>query len=77
MFRRLSTGEVINDRKGSHDWTRFAFPTTWHYDVLRGLDYLRRRRRTRRAVAEAIGLVAKRRQQDGRWPLDDAPPRSS
>jgi hypothetical protein len=27
MFRRLSTGEVINDRKGDHNWSRFAFPT--------------------------------------------------
>src|SRR5262249_17928280 len=38
LFRRRSTGEVIVDRK-AHDtsWTRFAFPTWWHYDVLRGL----------------------------------------
>jgi hypothetical protein len=38
LFRRRSTGEVIKrDRKGGADWTRFAFPTWWHYDVLRGL----------------------------------------
>src|ERR1700728_847369 len=36
MFRSLRTGEVVNKR-----WLRFAFPTFWHYDVLRGLDYLR------------------------------------
>jgi hypothetical protein len=30
MFRRLSTGKVIDP-----SWTRFCFPTTWHYDVLR------------------------------------------
>jgi hypothetical protein len=37
LFRRLSTGEVIErDRKGNTSWTRFAFPTWWHYDVLRG-----------------------------------------
>jgi hypothetical protein len=73
MLRRLSTGEVIKDRKGTHDWTRFAFPTTWHYDVLRGLDYLRAAgvRRDER-VAEAMRLVAKRRHPDGRWPLDVA-----
>src|SRR5262245_11781212 len=29
MFRRLSSGEVIDS-----NWTRFCFPTTWHYDVL-------------------------------------------
>src|SRR5580698_6458400 len=36
MFRSLRTGEVIDKR-----WLRFSFPTFWHYDVLRGLDYLR------------------------------------
>src|SRR6516162_9657758 len=42
LFRRRSTGQVIErDRKGNGSWTRFAFPTWWHYDVLRGLDYLR------------------------------------
>jgi hypothetical protein len=43
LFRRRSTGEpIVRDRKGGGDWTRFAFPTWWHYDVLRGLEYLRR-----------------------------------
>ena len=42
LFRRRSTGEVIEqDRKSGAIWTRFAFPTWWHYDVLRGLEYLR------------------------------------
>ncbi len=36
MFRSLRTGKVID--KG---WLRFSFPPFWHYDVLRGLDYLR------------------------------------
>jgi hypothetical protein len=72
MFRRLSTSEAFKDRKGSHDWTRFAFPTAWHYDVLRGLDYLRGAGvEPDERLAEAISLVAKRRQADGRWPLDD------
>ena len=72
MFRRLSTGEAIKDRKGHHDWTRPAFPTTWHYDVLRGLDYLRSAGvRPDERIAEAAGLVTQRRQEDGRWPLDD------
>ncbi len=42
LFRRRSTGTVIErDRKGATVWTQFAFPTWWHYDVLRGLEYLR------------------------------------
>ncbi len=70
MLRRLSTGEVIHDRKGNHDWTQFAFPPTWHYDVLRGLDYLRAAGvKPDERVAEAVGIVISRRAQDGRWPL--------
>ena len=72
LFRRLSTGEVIErDRKGDTAWTRFAFPTWWHYDVLRGLEYLRRAGATPdERVAEAIELVASKRDGDGRWPLE-------
>jgi hypothetical protein len=72
LFRRRSTGEVIErDRKGGAVWTRFAFPTWWHYDVLRGLDYLARAGvapDTR--VSEAIDLVASKPDDDGRWPLE-------
>ena len=72
LFRRKSTGEVIErDRKGGADWTRFAFPTWWHYDVLRGLDYLRRACvAPDERVTEAVELVASRRGADGRWPID-------
>jgi hypothetical protein len=72
LFRRRSTGEVIaRDRKGGGSWTRFAFPTWWHYDVLRGLEYLRRAGATPdERVAEAIDLVASKRDADGRWPLE-------
>ena len=72
LFRRRSTGEVIErDRKGNAAWTRFAFPTWWHYDVLRGLEYLRSAGVTPdERVAEAIELVASKRDEDGRWPLE-------
>jgi hypothetical protein len=72
LFHRLSTGEVIErDRKGGAAWTRFAFPTWWHYDVLRGLEYLRRAGVTPdERVAEAIELVESKRDGDGRWPLE-------
>ncbi len=72
LFRRRSTGEVIErDRKGAAAWTRFAFPTWWHYDVLRGLEYLRRAGvAPDERVAEAIDLVASKRDDDGRWPLE-------
>jgi hypothetical protein len=72
LFRRRSTGEVIErDRKGDAAWTRFAFPTWWHYDVLRGLDYLCRAGiAADERVSEAIELVASKRDRDGRWPLE-------
>jgi hypothetical protein len=72
LFRRRSTGEVIErDRKGGAAWTRFAFPTWWHYDVLRGLEYLRRAGvAPDERVAEAIELVESKRDGDGRWPLE-------
>lgn len=66
LFRRLSNREVIDAA-----WTRFAFPTWWHYDVLRGLDYLRRAGvKPDKRVAEAIDLVVSKRDDDGRWPLE-------
>jgi hypothetical protein len=72
LFRRRSTGEAIErDRKGGGAWTRFAFPTWWHYDILRGLEYLRRAGvAPDEGVAEAVALVAPKRDADGRWPLD-------
>ncbi|HET9907721.1 MAG TPA: hypothetical protein VFQ23_13800 [Anaerolineales bacterium] len=72
MFRRLSTGEVIErDRKGETVWSRFAFPTWWHYDVLRGLEYMRRARVVPdERVTEAIEMVESRRDREGRWHLD-------
>jgi hypothetical protein len=72
LFHRRTTGEVIErDRKGDTAFTRFAFPTWWHYDALRGLEYLRRAGATPdERVAEAIELVASKRDADGRWPLE-------
>ena len=48
-----------------------TFPTWWHYDVLRGLVYLRSANvAPDERVAEAIDLVVSKRDSDGRWPLD-------
>ena len=67
LFRRKSTGEVINPK-----WLEFSFPTWYHYDVLRGLEYLRDAGVTPDGrVAEAIGVVQDNRDADGRWPLQD------
>jgi hypothetical protein len=76
LFRRRSTGEVIEDRKArGADWTRFAFPTWWHYDVLRGLEYLRLAGvAPDERMADAIDLVTSKRDGDGRWTLETRHP---
>ncbi len=66
MFRSLRTGEVIDKR-----WLRFSYPTFWHYDVLRGLDYLREAgTKPDRRLRDAIAVLTERRHQNGRWPLN-------
>jgi hypothetical protein len=61
LLRRLSTGEVIKDRKTDQPWTQFGFPPLWHYDVLRALDYLRAARVPPDArVEEAVVIVRER-----------------
>jgi hypothetical protein len=72
LFRRRSTGKVIErDRKGGAAWMRFAFPTWWHYDVLRGLEYLCNAGVAYdERMAEAIELVASKCDGDGLWPLE-------
>lgn len=66
LFRRKSTGEVVGE-----DWLKFSFPTRWHYDVLRGLEYFRRADVRDPRLAEAIELVRSKRQDDGTWPLEN------
>ena len=67
MFKRLSTGEIINP-----EWTQFSFPARWYYDVLRGLDYLRSAGvAPDERVSAAVELVEAKRDADGRWPLEN------
>lgn len=70
MIRRLSTGAVIDP-----EWMTFSYPTRYFYDVLRGLDYLRRAGATPdERVGEAVALVRSKRGDDGRWPLENPHP---
>src|SRR6202000_624074 len=66
MFHSLRTGKVVDK-----SWLRFSFPMFWHYDVLRGLDYLRSAGiKPDSRAREAIETVIARRHQNGRWPLN-------
>ena len=66
LFRRLSTGEPADE-----GYLRLLHPNRWRYDVLRGLEYLRRAGvAPDERVAEAIDLVTSKRDGDGRWLLE-------
>lgn len=66
LLHRLSTGEVIDPA-----FAQFAFPTCYHYDLLRALDHLRAASVVPdERAAEATALVESKRDADGRWPLE-------
>lgn len=70
LFRRLSTGDVVRP-----NWLRFSFPTWWHYDVLRGLDYFRAAGNDPDpGLAAAVDLVRSKQQGDGSWLLENTHP---
>jgi hypothetical protein len=70
MMRRRSDGEIVDN-----DWTMLSFPPRWHYDVLRGLDYLRSAgAEPDERCAEAIELVETKRDAEGRWLLENTHP---
>jgi hypothetical protein len=70
LFRRKSTGEVVDPA-----WLQFSFPTRWHYDVLRGLEYFRDTGDLPdRRLDEAIQLLRSKQQADGTWLLENTHP---
>jgi hypothetical protein len=70
LFRRKSTGEVVNQA-----WLQFSFPTRWHYDVLRALEYFRSvGDAPDPRMSEAIDLVRSKQQPDGTWLLENTYP---
>ncbi len=70
LLRRRSTGAVVDPT-----WLAFSFPTRWHYDVLRGLEYFRAAGdRPDPRLAEALDLLRSKRQPDGTWLLENTHP---
>jgi len=67
LFRSDRTGEIIKP-----SFVRFSFPARWHYDILRALDYFQAVNAPRdERVADAIDIVHKKQQPDGRWLLEN------
>jgi hypothetical protein len=70
LARRKSTGEVVNPA-----WLQFSFPTRWHYDVLRALEYFRLvGDMPDLRMEEAIDLLRSKQQHDGTWLLENTHP---
>ena len=72
LFHRLSTGEPVErDRRSGVALTNMAFPTWWHYDILRALDHFRDAGAAPdQRAADAIDRIESRRRADGRWSLE-------
>ncbi len=71
MLRSLSTGEtpaIDHATEQPPAWTLFSYPTSNHYDVLRGLDYMRSAGVVPdERVSQAVELVAGKQNPNGRW----------
>jgi hypothetical protein len=74
LFRRLSTGEAADE-----EFLTFLYPSRWHYDVLRALDYFRSAgiltgTAPDPRLADAVEHVRSRQLPDSRWLLDRSLP---
>jgi len=68
LFWRRSTRQIANP-----EFLELAFPTGYHYDVLRALDYFRDASiKPDARMSDAVHLIESRRQLDGRWLLERA-----
>ncbi|MCP2321555.1 hypothetical protein HDA40_000062 [Hamadaea flava] len=67
LLRRRSTGEIVDPA-----WLQFSFPTRWHYDALRCLEYFSDTGDPPDPrIDEAIRLVRSKQQPDGTWLLEN------
>jgi len=71
LFRGRRSGEVVDE-----SWLQFSFPPQWSYDVLRALDHLREAGAAADdpRLADALDVVRRKRQPDGRWLLEHTHP---
>lgn len=66
LLRRKSGGAIIND-----EFQQLSFPPRWHFDLLRGLDYMRAAgAKPDERIEEAIGILKGKRDDSGRWSLE-------
>ena len=66
MYRSDKTGEIIHER-----FLDLTNPPYWHYNVLRGLDYMRLTPAiTDPRLNDALDYIESRRKPTGRWPVE-------
>ncbi len=70
LYRSHTTGEVAD-----HRFPLLTYPWHWHYNVLRGLDYLRLTPAINdERASDALDLLQSARRPNGRWPLQSRIP---
>lgn len=70
LFKSDRTGEIIRQQ-----FVTLAYPSRWHYDILRGLDYLQAAGVPfDDRMAPALSVLASKRRSDGTWPLQSGYP---
>jgi hypothetical protein len=74
----FSSGSCSDEKAPAHIdrvWLQFSFPTYWHYDVLRALDYFRSVGDTRMHESRDPSLCCDRSEQrDGTWLSENTHP---
>lgn len=70
VFLSDHTGKVIR-----REFVTLSYPSRWHYNVLRGLDYFQAAGVEHdERMAPALALLNEKRRSDGTWPLQSGHP---
>lgn len=66
LYRSDKTGEIIDNR-----FLDLAFPSYWHYNVLRGLDYIRQTPFIQdERLVDPLSYLLSRKKTNGRWQVE-------
>jgi hypothetical protein len=70
LYKSHRSGEVAD-----HRFPQLTYPWHWHYNVLRGMDYLRQTPAlSDERASDAVALLRAARRANGRWPLQSRIP---
>ena len=66
LYRSDKSGEIVDDR-----FLDLTFPSYWHYNVLRALDYIRQTPYIRdERLADPLSYLLSRGKVSGKWPVE-------